>query len=108
MRMLRVAAFVVALAFVSASAQAPAVPGRNWEKVADAAKAGWAPAGVKAACDYSHTLPTAAAMIVAGGGVVDPRGAVATRYHDHSIRQRFLGALYGTHGRERRIELSAT
>ena len=49
MKTLRLAALVVALALASVSAQAPAVPGRNWETIADTAKAGWSPATLKAA-----------------------------------------------------------
>ena len=108
MRTPRLAALLVAVALVGASAQGRVFPARGWERIPDVAKAGWAPAGLKAARDYSQTIPTAAVMIVAGGRVVDQWGETTTRFNIHSIRKSFLSALYGIHVHEGRIDLSAT
>jgi homoserine O-acetyltransferase len=90
------------------AAQSSAFPDATWQPVADVARAGWSPAGLKAARDYSQTIPTAAVMIVSGGLVVDAWGETATRFNVHSIRKSFLSALYGFHVREGHIDLSQT
>src|SRR3954468_19121741 len=68
-------------------AQEQAYPGAVWQHVPDIAGAGWSAAGLKAARDFSQTIPTAAVVIVSGGLVVDEWGDTATRYNVHSIRK---------------------
>jgi homoserine O-acetyltransferase len=90
------------------AAQGSAFPGATWQRVPDVAGAGWSPSALRAAREYSQTIPTAAVMIVSGGLIVDAWGETATRYNVHSIRKSFLSALYGIHEREGRIDLSQT
>src|SRR5689334_2868558 len=77
-----------------AAGQSAAFPDAIWHRVPDVAGAGWSPDGLKAAREYSKTIPTAAVEIVSGGQVVDEWGETATRYNIHSIRKSILSALY--------------
>jgi len=104
-------ALVVSLCILSAIPRAvdtPVFPGASWEKVGQPDRAGWSSAALKAAEDYSHTIQTAAVMVVSGGRVVAEWGEPTRRFNVHSIRKSFLSALYGIHVREGRIDLSAT
>src|SRR5438132_2172980 len=84
-----------------------AFPGTAWDHIAPD-QAGWSAAGLKAAEDYSHTIQTAAVMVVSGGRVVGAWGEPTRKFNVHSIRKSFLSAMYGIHVREGRIDLSAT
>jgi len=99
---------ICVLAALPRAASDAVFPGASWEKVADAGRAGWSVDALTAAEDYSHTIQTAAVMVVADGRVVREWGETARRFNVHSIRKSFLSALYGIHVREGRIDLSAT
>src|SRR5439155_2744924 len=99
-------ALVVSLFILSAIPRAvdtPVFPGASWEKVAQPDGAGWSSAALKAAQDYSHTIQTAAVMVISGGRGVAEWGEPTRRFNVHSIRKSFLSALYGIHVREGHI-----
>jgi homoserine O-acetyltransferase/O-succinyltransferase len=97
----------LALSF-QAAGQSATFPDAIWHRVPDVGRAGWSAEGLKAAREYSKTIPTAAVIIVSDGQIVDEWGETATRYNIHSIRKSILSALYGIHVRAGRIDLSKT
>src|SRR2546428_707698 len=89
-------ALLVSLCVIAAAPRAadtPVFPGAAWDKIAPE-RAGWSAAGLKAAEEYSRTIQTSAAIVVAGGRVVSEWGEPARRFNIHSIRKSFLSALY--------------
>lgn len=82
-------------------------PGLEWERVAPA-DAGWDPAGVAAARDYSESIGTASFMAVQHGRIVASWGDIDRRLELHSMRKSLLSALFGIAVAERRIDLDAT
>jgi CubicO group peptidase (beta-lactamase class C family) len=101
-------AWVALLSGALPPAAEPVFPTATWQRLEAPERAGWSTAGLKAAREYSSTIPTAAVMVIVGGKVVDAWGDVATKYNVHSIRKSFLSALYGIHVAEGHIALLKT
>ena len=83
-------------------------PGVTWEHVRSLSEAGWSAAKLKAARQYSTTIPTDAVMIVEDGLVVSEWGATSEKIWIHSIRKSYLSALYGIYVGKGAIRLSTT
>lgn len=83
-------------------------PGKSWTKLDAPEQLGWSLEKLKAAREYSTTIPTAAVVIVVHGQVLDEWGETTKRFNVHSIRKSLLSALYGIHVRAGRIDLSKT
>lgn len=80
-------------------------PGNQW---AAHSKAGWSAPLLLGAREYTRTRQTSAVMIVQDGLVVDSWGDISQKIETQSIRKSFLGALYGVHVAEGRIDLGKT
>ncbi len=76
-----------------------------WPRWNACAEAGWSAEALAAARAYAATIRTSAAMLVAGGRVVDAWGETARRWNVHSIRKSLLGALIGIHEAQGRFDL---
>ncbi|MDE2333660.1 MAG: serine hydrolase [Rhodospirillales bacterium] len=79
-----------------------------WPSWNTEAQAGWSAGALAAARAYAATIHTSAAMLVAGGRVVDAWGEPERRWNVHSIRKSLLGALIGIHEAEGRFDLETT
>jgi CubicO group peptidase (beta-lactamase class C family) len=107
MTLSRLRALAVLLAIAS-QAVAADYPGRSWKPVDSPERHGFSKPKLERAREYSRTIATAAVMIALEGKLLDAWGETATRYNVHSIRKSFLSAMYGSHVREGRIDLSKT
>jgi CubicO group peptidase (beta-lactamase class C family) len=90
----------------SAALGGPRYPDKAWTAAPDLP--GWSADRLKAARQYSMTIPTAAVMIVVDGMVLDEWGETARRFNVHSIRKSLLSALYGIAAKEGRVQLGKT
>lgn len=84
------------------------VPAAQWDRLPRSQKAGWSTEKLFEARSYSHTIDTAALMIVQDGVIIDEWGATALPLMCHSVRKSLLSALYGRHVTAGTIDLSAT
>src|SRR5687767_12573312 len=87
---------LIALLFVSLTAEAQYIyPGRHWQP-ADPAALGWSVERLDAAHAYAKEIGPSAVMIVHRGALVAAWGDVDRRHAVQSVRKSFLSALYGT------------
>ncbi len=80
----------------------------TWPRWNTQADAGWSAEALAAARAYAASIRTSAAMLVAGGRVVDAWGETERRWNVHSIRKSLISALIGIHAAQGRFDLETT
>ncbi|MFN4119073.1 serine hydrolase domain-containing protein [Acidovorax sp.] len=99
---------LVAGAAMALTADAPTVPGVEWERVASPEAAGWSSEKLARVREHARKLDTAAVMLVVQGRILDEWGATHERFNIHSIRKSILSSLVGMAAAEGRLPLDAT
>ncbi|MBI3682199.1 MAG: serine hydrolase [Acidobacteria bacterium] len=100
--------FVWPLLLASALCWAQVYPGRQWERIADPASAGYSSRRLESLRSYVQTLDTTALMVVVGGKVLFEQGDVARLSYLASARKSVLAMLYGNYVAAGKIDLSKT
>jgi N-acyl-D-amino-acid deacylase len=93
--------------FTTVSAQ-DHFPGREWTVLESPDEAGWSEDKLAEARELTHSLDTAAVVIVQGGVIVDQWGTPALPLMCHSVRKSVLSLLYGPHVENGTIDLDKT
>lgn len=104
-------AMILVLALILAAAPARGggrQPGAQWMRYSTPERAGWSTAKLLEADRYAESIGSRGFLLVADGAIVRSWGDVETRYPCASIRKPFLGALYGIHVAEGRIDPRAS
>lgn len=83
-------------------------PGANWMRFATPGQAGWSAEKLRLAESYAESIGSRGFLLIADGAIVSSWGDFETRYPCASIRKPFLGALYGIHVTEGRIDPRAS
>ena len=104
----RVGLIAAVLGLVMPIGAADDYPGVAWGHVKSLSQAGWSAAKLKAARQYSSTIPTDAVMIIEDGLVVSEWGATTEKIWIHSMRKSYMSALYGIYVAKGVIRLSKT
>ncbi len=106
--LLRITSLAIVVLSFSASATAEQYPGKEWTVLESPRQMGWSEEKLAEARDFTHTLDTAAVVIVQGGVVVDQWGTPALPLKCHSLRKSVLSLLFGNHVDNGTIDLERT
>ena len=90
------------------SAAETVYPGASWERVADAAAAGFSSAALDSIHPYVEGINTSAVMAVVGGRVLFEHGPVDSLSYLASVRKSILAMLYGNYVADGTIDLERT
>ncbi len=79
-------------------------PGARWTRFATPEQAGWSTERLRQAGFFAESIGSRGFLLIADGAIVSSWGDVESRFPCASIRKPFLGALYGIHVAEGRID----